>query len=298
MLPNWYGEYKDFIEDSILKYLDNYFWNNDLWAPLNEFKESIYYSLKWWKKIRAIFALEFYLILSWKKLKDLDVEDDIVKFCIALESVHAYSLVHDDLPAMDNDIYRRWELTTWKKFWEANWVLAWDMLNTFWFEILSQINDKNNAIELIKILSNSIWFFWMIWWQVEDLYYEKNFLELDLDKLSSLHNKKTWALIKTSILGWVILSWKNEYLKNIEKFAENIWLSFQIKDDILDVEWTLETTWKSVGGEIKGFVYFHWIEKSKEILEKLTFESLEILKNFENNNKLMFLTEYIRDRSK
>lgn len=298
MLPNWYGEYKDFIEDSIKKYLDNYFWDNYLWKPLNEFKESIYYSLKWWKKIRAIFALEFYLILSWKKLKDLDVEDDIVKFCIALESVHAYSLVHDDLPAMDNDIYRRWELTTWKKFWEANWVLAWDMLNTFWFEILSQINDKNNAIELIKILSNSIWFFWMIWWQVEDLYYEKNFLELDLDKLSSLHNKKTWALIKTSILGWVILSWKNEYLKNIEKFAENIWLSFQIKDDILDVEWTLETTWKSVGGEIKWFVYFHWIEKSYEILNNLTFESLEILKNFENNYKLVFLTEYIRDRSK
>lgn len=298
MLPIWYNDYKNLIEKSIINYLDNYFLNKILSKPLNNFKESIYYATKWWKKIRAIFALEFFLIITWKKLEEIKLDDDILKLCIALEFVHAYSLVHDDLPAMDNDDYRRWELTTWKKFWEANWILAWDMLNTLWFEVLSEIQNKEIWIKLIKLLSNSIWFFWMLWWQVEDIYFENNFSELNLEKLSSLHAKKTWALIKTSILWWIVLAWKNDLINIFEKYAENIGLAFQIKDDILDVEWTLEETWKSVGWENKWFVYFHWLEKSKNILNDLTSESLEILKNLEKNEKLVFLTEYIRSRNK
>ena len=298
MLPIWYNDYKNLIEKSIINYLDNYFKDKFLSKPLNDFKESIYYATKWWKKIRAIFALEFYLIITWKKLEEIKIDDDILKLCIALEFVHAYSLVHDDLPAMDNDDYRRWELTTWKKFWEANWILAWDMLNSLWFEVLSEIQNKEIWIKLIKLLSNSIWFFWMLWWQVEDIYFENNFSELNLEKLSSLHAKKTWALIKTSILWWIVLAWKNDLINIFEKYAENIGLAFQIKDDILDVEWTLEETWKSVGWENKWFVYFHWLEKSKNILNDLTSESLEILKNLEKNEKLVFLTEYIRSRNK
>lgn len=298
MSQNWLNDYKNLIENWIINYLDDYFKNKELSKPLEDFKESIYYSTKWWKKVRAIFALEFYLILTWKKLEDINIDDDIIKFCIALEFVHAYSLVHDDLPAMDNDDMRRWELTTWKKFWEVTWILAWDMLNTLWFEVLSELKDRENSIKLIKMLSNSIWFFWMLWWQVEDIYFEYNFSELNLEKLSSLHRKKTWALIKASILGWIILSWKSDFQNIFEKYAENIGLAFQIKDDILDVEWTLEETWKSVWWEQKWFVHFHWLEKSKIILNNLTNESLEVLKILENNEKLVFLTEYIRDRKK
>lgn len=298
MLQTWYNDYKNLIERWILNYLDNYFLNKNLSKPLEIFKESIYYSTKWWKKIRAIFALEFYLILTWKKIEEIKLDDDIIKFCIALELVHAYSLVHDDLPAMDNDEYRRWELTTWKKFGEVTWILAWDMLNTLWFEVLSEIWDKEIWVELIKLLSSSIWFFWMLGWQVEDIYYEHNFSELTLEKLSSLHAKKTWALIKTSILWWIILASRKDLIKTFEKYAENIGLAFQIKDDILDVEWTLEETWKSVGWENKWYIYFLWLEKSKEILNNLTLESLEILKNLENNERLVFLSEYIRDRKK
>ena len=298
MLQTWLNDYKNLIEKWIINYLDNYFLGKTLSKPLEIFKESVYYSTKWWKKVRAIFALEFYLILTWKKLEDIKLDDDIIKFCIALEFVHAYSLVHDDLPAMDNDEMRRWELTTWKKFGEVTWILAWDMLNTLWFEVLSEIKNKEIWIELIKMLSNSIWFFWMLGGQVEDIYYENNFKELDLEKLSSLHAKKTWALIKTSILWWIILAWRKDLTKTFEKYAENIGLAFQIKDDILDVEWTLEETWKSVWWENKWFIHFIWIEKSKEILENLTLKSLEILKSLENNDKLVFLSEYIRDRNK
>lgn len=298
MLPDWYNTYKHFIEKWITNYLDNYFEDNFLSIPLEKFKEAVYYSTSWGKKIRAIFALEFYLIFSGKKFEDLSEDDDILKFCIALEIIHAYSLVHDDLPAMDNDVLRRWEITTWKKYWEDMWILIWDLLNTLSFEILSEIWDEKKALKLIKLLSHSVWFYWMVWWQVEDLYYEKKFKELDIDWLISLHNKKTWELIKTSILGWIILAWKEDKISSFETFAKNVWLAFQIKDDILDVEWTSEETWKSVGWETKWFVYFYGIKKSKEVLDNLIKESLEIIQSVKNSKKIEFLVNYIQKRAK
>lgn len=318
MLPNWYENYKNFIENSIKNYLENYFssyvipvktgiseWNkidthvnheDDKTDALEEVKKASFYAVSGWKRIRAIFALEFYLILTWKKIEDISQNDDIMKFCIALEIIHAYSLVHDDLPAMDNDEYRRWELTVWKKFWEANGILVWDLLNTLSFEVLSEISDEKIWLKLVKLLSNSTGFYGMIWGQVEDLFYEKNFEKLDLDKLISLHNKKTWALIITSVLGWIMLSQKTIEEK-FELYAKNIGLAFQIKDDILDVEWTFEETGKSVGWEEKWFVYFLGLEKSKEYLQKLTKENLEIIWDLQSE-KLEFLTKYISNRKK
>ncbi len=296
MLPNWYENYKNFIEKSLKNYLENYFNKKEYSSVLSDIKDASLYAVSGWKRIRAIFALEFYLILTWKKIEDISQNDDIMKFCIALEIIHAYSLVHDDLPAMDNDSFRRWELTVWKKFWEANGILVWDLLNTLSFEVLSEIDDEKNWLKLVKLLSNSTWFFGMIGWQVEDIFYEKNFEKLDLEKLISLHNKKTWALIITSVLGWILLSWK-ELDKKYEVYAKNIGLAFQIKDDILDVEWTIEETGKSVGWEKKWFVYFLGLKKSKEYLQKLTKENLEIIWDLQSE-KLEFLTKYISNRKK
>ena len=90
--------------------------------------------------MRAIFALEFYLHFSQKNLSSLSKHDDILKYCCALEFLHAYSLIHDDLPCMDNDEYRRGELTVWKKYGEANAVLIGDTLNSLAFEILSRFD--------------------------------------------------------------------------------------------------------------------------------------------------------------
>jgi geranylgeranyl diphosphate synthase type II len=210
------------------------------------------------KRIRSILAIEFYLIFSWKKFRDLSFDNDIIKLCIAIELLHSYSLVHDDLPAMDNDIYRRWQLTVWKKFWETNAVLVWDLLNSMSYEIISSI--KNS-----QILSNYFWkaisIKWMIWWQVLDLFYEKNPDKLTLKNLIEVHNKKTGALIEFSIISWILLA-RLDLKNNIKKFFEfwrKIWLAFQIKDDLLDVEWSFKETWKSVWDwENKWFVYFMW----------------------------------------
>lgn len=297
MLPNWYTEYKNFVESSIKKFIDDYFEQNITNPWLERFKEILYYSTKWWKKIRAILALEFYLVFSWKKLKEIKNDDDIIKVIIAIELIHTYSLIHDDLPCMDNDEYRRGELTVWNKFTEYEAVLCWDLLNTLTFELLSQLKNENIAIKLINLFSRSVWFYWMIWWQIDDMFFEKNFSLLNIEHLEKLHNKKTWALIKASILSWIILSWKDVELKNYEEFWIKLWLAFQVRDDLLDVEWTFEETWKSVWWEQKWFVHFMWPEKSRQHLTNLLTDCKTHISSL-NSEKLNFIIDYIWNRKK
>lgn len=307
MLPNWYNEYKEKIDKSILEYLDLYFEKNkvNFWLPLKwnsdkileDFSESIYYASKWGKRIRAIFTLEFFLMISQKKIEEITFNDDIIKLCIAIEFLHSYSLVHDDLPAMDNDIYRRWELTTWKKYWETNGILVGDLLNSLSFEVLWSIQNKEIWIELIKKFWQTVWFYWLIWWQVLDLYYEKNSNEVNIEKLVEMHNRKTWALITFSIIWWILLWWYTWNLQKYLDFSKKIWLAFQVKDDLLDVEWTFEETGKSVWWEKKWFVHLIWIEKSKKYLENLITDCLENIRDL-NSEKLNFLVEYIGNRKK
>ena len=296
MLPNWYNDYKDLIENEIEWFLNEYL-NTTCSKPLKEFKDVIYYSVRWWKKIRAIFALEFYLLLTGISLDDINANSDIFKFCIALELIHSFSLVHDDLPCMDNDELRRWNSTVWKKYTQSDAVLVWDLLNTLAFEILSDISNQTNALMLIKLVSSSSWFYWMLWWQVEDLYFENNNKELNINVLKNMHSKKTWALIKASILWWVLLSENMENFEKYSKYADNIWLAFQIKDDLLDEEWTKEETGKSVWWESKWYVHFLWLKESKKQLSELISECLILIKDL-NSEKLNFITNYIWNRKK
>lgn len=302
MLPNWYSDYKNLIDNSVENYLINHF-NSEKNSWLDIIKESTIYSCKWWKRIRSILALEFYLIFSWKKIEDLKISSNIIKFCIALELLHAYSLIHDDLPSIDNDEYRRWELTTWKKYWEANAIFIWDLLNSLSFELLSEIWNIN----IIKYFWEAVWIKWMLWWQVLDLFYEQNRDKLSLENLLEVHNKKTWELIKISVLWWIILanhtqspliSGEELLVKKFWDFWEKIWLAFQVKDDLLDVEWTLEETGKSVWDwEEKWFVYFLWLEKTKNYLNNLISDCKNIIWDLKSE-KLDFLVEYIWNRKK
>ncbi len=296
MLPSWYSDYKSFIDKSIESYLKTYF-NNKVCIWSEKFKDIILYATKWWKRIRSIFALEIYLIFSNKPLSTLDRDDDIVKFIISLECMHAYSLIHDDLPCMDDDEYRRWELTTWKKFGEYQAVLAWDLLNTLSFEILSQISDPKIAISLVQLLSSHTGFYWMVWWQVDDMYFECNKEALTHDNLVGLHNKKTGALIKSSIIWALIVANSNSDIEKYSIFWEKIWLAFQIKDDILDIEGSLKDTGKSVWWEKKGFVHFMWLEKTKKELEALIEYCLNSAKEL-NSEKLEFIVRYIGERKR
>lgn len=307
MLPSWYEKYKNFIDDSITDFLENEFsQERNYW--LDEIKEATIYSCKWWKRIRSILALEFFIIFSWIKFESISKSDDIVKFLIALELLHSYSLVHDDLPCMDNDDFRRWELTTWKKYNDTTATLVWDLLNSLSLQLVWEINNS----KLTSYFWKAVWIKWMLWWQVLDIFYEKNPWRLTLEYLKEIHDKKTWALIDSSIVWWIYLA--NEYfdkrqdLETKEKlnifldeyndFWFNLWRAFQLKDDLLDYEWTFEETWKSVwDNEQKWYVYFMWMEKTKEELWILIDKCFN-LSNYLWSEKIDFLIKYIWTRKK
>ena len=311
LLPYWYTDYKNLVDKSINNYLIDYFKTEEnKW--LNTIKEATVYATKWWKRIRSILALEFFIIfnkphtnplLKGEGTKRLSENDNIIKFCLALEFLHAYSLIHDDLPSMDNDTLRRWEETTWKKFWEANAILVWDLLNSLAFEIISEIGDS----KLTKLFWQAVWLKWMLWWQVLDIFYEENPDNLTLENLKEVHDKKTWALIEISIVWAIMLTSSQTFpqgdgiatkiLDKYKDFWEKIGLAFQVKDDLLDVEWTFEETGKSVWWEEKGFVYFLWLEKTKQYLNDLINDCFKITKEL-NSEKLEFLIKYIWNRKK
>lgn len=289
-------EYGNKIDNFIIEYLDWYFEGKELSDSLLIFKEAIYYALKWGKRIRAILALELYLSEKGITVDDLTINDSVVKYAIALECIHAYSLVHDDLPCMDDDTLRRGEATCWKKYWEYTATLVWDALNTLAFEVLSEIEDKDLAVKLVKILASASWTFGMVWGQMEDLYSEEQNKWLSLDALKSMHSKKTGALIKASVVGWAMISWISD-LKSLWGYATRIWYAFQIKDDILDVEGKVEETGKSVWWENKWYVYHFGLEEAKKTLDELVSESLQLV-DFLASDKLNFLTKYIALRKK
>ena len=295
-LPNWYNEYKNYIEVSIERYLRSYL-AIPMSEPLERFKEIILYSVQWGKKLRAILALEFYLSLTWKKLSDIKYEDDITKLCVALEIMHAFSLIHDDLPCMDNDELRRGEPTVWKKYSEYEAVLVWDMMNSLTFELISDIKDPKCSRSIAKLISHSVWFYGMVWGQIEDMYYENHIWELEKPTLEWLHAKKTGKLIEASIVSGCTLSWE---ISNIDIYG-NLWkklgLAFQVKDDILDVEWTPEETGKSVGWEKKWFVYLVWITASKKILADEIADCKKIAASLWSE-KIDFLVDFVAERKK
>lgn len=305
MIPKWYDEYKKYVDNSISIYLKS-FLDKESNIYLDTFKESVLYASNWWKRLRSILALEFYFIFTWKKIEDLKIDDDIVKLFVAIELLHSYSLVHDDLPCMDNDELRRWQLTVWKKYGENTAVLVWDMLNSLASELIWEIWNK----DIHKHFSSAIWLSGMLWWQVLDLYYENNPLSLNIEKLKETHNKKTWALIDTTIVSSIFLAKSenieyiedkphlSDFIDNYDDFGYSLWLAFQVKDDLLDVEWTIEETWKSVwSDEKKWFVHFIWANETKKYLDKLIdycFLESEKLKS----EKLDFMIKYVAIRKK
>lgn len=294
MLPVWYEDYRFLIEKNIKKTLKEIFSQFE-WTVLEDFKEIIFYATEWGKRFRSVLALEIYSILSGKNISQIDEKADIWKWCVAIEIMHSFSLVHDDLPAMDNDEYRRGKPTVWKKYGEYQAILIWDLLNTLSFELLSMIENWEYSKKLVKLLSSTIGLYGMIGGQIEDMYFEKDISSLDEQGLESLHNKKTGKLIQASLIGGAILAWKENFIENLQEFWKNLGLAFQIKDDILDVEGTKEETGKSVGGEEKGFVYIYWLEKSKEILATLQKKCLEEIQAFPSE-KLEFIVHYVVER--
>lgn len=222
---------------------------------------------------------------------------------VSLELIHTYSLVHDDLPAMDNDDLRRGKPTTHVKYGEANAILVGDGLLTHSFEILSNANVNDKTLrKLLYEISYSAGVSGMVMGQFIDLYYEER--DIDFEMLKILHSKKTGAMIRGAVRVGAIASEKeNINLENITKYGEAIGLAFQIQDDILDVISDNETLGKTVGKDEKEgkltYVKQFGLEGAKEKAIETSKEAIDYLNVYDDNeakNILIELANYIVER--
>lgn len=251
------------------------------------------------KRLRPI------LIMETAKKFDLDF-DEIVPFMAAIEFIHTYSLVHDDLPAMDDDKYRRGKLTTHAKYGEAMGVLAGDALLNYAFEIavssLKESKNKDLAIDALEVLSRNAGYSGMIGGQVCDVMNEGK--EMDLDMLDYIYENKTGALIEAAMSIGAILGGANEdEISDIEDAASSIGMAFQIMDDILDVTGDEKELGKPLHSDEKNnkttYVTIYGVEEAKNKVKYYIDDAKEILSEVGKPN--MFLDElldYLTTRSK
>lgn len=258
-------------------------------------------------------AMEYSLLAGGKRLRPIlammayelfdEATEKVWSYACSLEMIHTYSLIHDDLPAMDNDDYRRGKLTNHKVYGEGIAILAGDALLNAAFELIHASLLKNpqlNYIRAAACISKASGIQGMIGGQCIDLFYENK--PIDKEILSRMHNKKTGALIQAALVtGGLIAGAGEEDLQRLEKFGQLIGLAFQISDDILDVEGSTEKLGKKVGSDAcknkSTFVTCYGLEKSKEMAKSM-IEEAKALAGFYGEKGLLLreLADYIIER--
>lgn len=222
----------------------------------------------------------------------------IEPFMAAIEMIHTYSLVHDDLPAMDNDLYRRGKKTTHAVFGEAMGILAGDGLLNFAYETAAKsffLEPENpNTGKAFSVLAGKAGIYGMVGGQTVDV--ESEGREVDEEKLSFIYRFKTSALLESSMLVGAILAGADEGQQEvIESVAGLVGMAFQIQDDILDETSTLEVLGKPIGSDKKNhkstYVSLFGMEASRQEVERLTLQAMEELKSLSLENE--FLSELL-----
>ncbi len=258
-------------------------------------------------------AMEYSLLAGGKRLRPIlalmtcqlfgGAEEKALPYACSLEMIHTYSLIHDDLPAMDNDDYRRGKPTNHKVYGEGFAILAGDALLNAAFELIHQSlleNPQLNHIQAAAYISKSSGVHGMIGGQCIDLFYENKAIDRDL--LNIMHNKKTGALIQASLVAGALIGGAgDEDIRRLEKFGQLIGLAFQISDDILDVEGSTEKLGKKVGSDVSNnkstFVTCYGLEKSKEMARAMIEEAKENLHIYgEKGLLLKELADYMIER--
>jgi len=233
--------------------------------------------------------------------------EDVLPAACALEMVHTYSLIHDDLPAMDDDAMRRGQPTCHKAFGEATAILAGDALLTLAFQTLSSIETANGPqamkwLHIIRMISHAAGYCGMIQGQMLDMDSEGN--QLTLNELKSKHRLKTGALIAVSLKCGAELAGANPtQIQMLESYAENIGLAFQVTDDILNVEGNPVIMGKAAGTDKlrhkSTYPSLLGLEQSKKFAEKLIENALKAIESFDQKAQpLRAIARYIVDRKK
>jgi geranylgeranyl diphosphate synthase type II len=296
---NEYKQYLDIVEEWLRGVLPPESLSNDDF-PEKKIYEAMKYSLMaGGKRIRPVLSLAVCNLLNG------DIKE-VLPFAGAIELIHTYSLIHDDIPCMDNDDYRRGKPTNHKVFGEAMAVLAGDGLLNLAFEIMLRetIKGDNKNFSRLKtayMISTSSGVKGMIGGQVIDMESEKTAISYDV--LCQMHRKKTGALIRASVLApAILLDAGKDIVDKLENYAENIGLAFQIKDDILDFEGDSKIVGKSTGSDTVNnkstFVSILGIEKAKELLRTSVENAVNALNGMNNKNFLAQIAVFIAERDK
>lgn len=260
--------------------------------------EAMNYSLRaGGKRLRPILLMEAYKLCQGQG-------EDFVPYSVAMEMIHTYSLIHDDLPALDNDDLRRGKPTNHIVFGEAMAILAGDALLNTAYETMLNAAFKHPRPELslraAYEISRGAGIYGMIGGQVVDV--ESEDKKINKDKLDYIHMNKTAAMIVGSVRAGAILAGVDEdRLESLTKYAENIGLAFQIVDDILDIEGDEKLLGKRVGSDLDNdkstYTSLLGISESKKIVENLIEEAKISLEVFDSDAEFMnALADFIRDR--
>lgn len=275
------------------------------WVDVNGYglEEPMRYSLlSQGKRLRPFIVLETYKLFSSNSEINLE---KALPFACALEMIHTYSLIHDDLPCMDNDDYRRGRPTNHKVYGDANALLAGDSLLTYAFYLLasnSLVSDKCVRYA-VNALSECSGFSGMAGGQMIDINAKVN----SFDDLKKMHELKTGALIKCAVLLGYFASCDtpcDDVMADLTKFATNIGIAFQIRDDILDKIADEETLGKPVGSDEKNnkmtSLSYMSIDEAQKNVDALTLEAISIIEKYSNSkeNSLSALAKYLVNREK
>ncbi|EGT3848197.1 polyprenyl synthetase family protein [Clostridioides difficile] len=249
------------------------------------------------KRLRPILTLEACKIVGGN-------EDEAIPFAIAIEMIHTYSLIHDDLPALDNDDLRRGRPTNHKVYGEAMGILAGDALLNYAFEVMlaGSINKENpeKYLKAINEIAKGAGIYGMIGGQVVDVESENK--QIEKEKLDYIHMNKTAAMMVGCMRAGATIGGANsEQMEKITKYAKNIGLSFQIVDDILDIVGDEAKLGKKVGSDIENhkstYPSLLGLDKSKEIAHNLIDEAKKSIEKLSDDvDFLKGLAEYIIDR--
>ena len=283
-----YDNYLSFINSNITKFIPECIYKQDI------ISEAMLYSLEnGGKRIRPVLTLEFCNLICSDYKRALG-------FACAIEMIHTYSLIHDDLPCMDNDDLRRGKPSNHIRFGEANALLAGDALLTHAFSAITEANDVSfeNRVKVVKYLSESAGIGGMIGGQVLDLQNENN--SLTAEELVITHSLKTGALISASaVLGCLAADADDKSIEAAKQYSSAIGIAFQIVDDILDVSGDEKVLGKPVGSDEQNdkttFVTIYGIEQSKKLADFYTDTAIKSLDSFEGDTT--FLKELAVDLS-
>lgn len=281
-------EYRSFIED----YLKDIYTSSHIEPQKVLFNAMEYSLLAGGKRLRPIFVLDFCRMCcgSWK---------NAAPFAAAIEMIHTYSLIHDDLPCMDNDDFRRGRPTNHKIFGEGIAVLAGDALLTDAFMIATQakIPNMDDMAAAIALIAEGAGSHGMVGGQVLDIMSEER--ELTEQEVLAIQSRKTGKLIVIACcLGAIAGGATESQLDAAKQFAESLGLAFQIRDDMLDVVGTQEEMGKGIGtdGEKNTFVRLYGLDKCEELVQKYTNQAICALDAFEENDYMITLAKSLTER--